>query len=335
MYLSDIDIRDVLGEMDIVCDDPQSPFDADAQIQPCSVDIRLSNVFWVPKHEVKGIDLRRTALLELDPRRYWKKRVLAPNASITLESGDMLLGRTCELFTIPRTCAGKIEGRSSFARMGLAVHCTGDFINPGYRGHMPLQLVNHSAVPIKVFPFLPICQLVLVKLSSAPTHVYGEKEIQSTYMNDDGGPSYWWRDKRFQDLIHVLAQYNVDTAVQEAILHQVGVQEPEVVKRFENYLGRAKPSARENADALLEAFAQSETRQMRRSKIRRALALLLLPVMIGIIVKLVLSQAPATALWVAGASCLLALMLFVWGTLTEVPEFLTTKRLRTIESRGD
>lgn len=333
MYLSDKDIMDVLDEMNVVSDDPTSPFDPKNQIQPCSVDIRLSNVFWVPRREVKKIDLRRTALLELDPRRYWKKRVLSPNSSITLKPGQMLLARTCEQFTIPKQCAGKIEGRSSFSRMGLAVHCTGDFINPGYRGHMPLQLVNQSAVPIRIFPFLPICQLMLVRLSSEPSHVYGEKELQSKYMNDDGGPSYWWRDKRIQTLIHTLAKFNVDIAVQEEIMHQVGVLEPEVIKRFEAYLERAKPADRENSDALLEAFARSETWRSRRFKTMRALALLSLPVTISILAKIVLSQSSTTAIWITISFCILAVVAFIWGTLTDVPEFLETKRLRLLESR--
>src|SRR5205085_4347843 len=120
--------------------------------------------------------------------------------SIVLKPSEMLLGRTYEIFTIPKDHAGKLEGRSSFARLGLAVHCSADFINPGYRGHMPLQLINFSRSSIRVFPLIPICQLILVRLSSTPTRVYGDRELSSKYMDDDGGPSYWWRDKRIKSL---------------------------------------------------------------------------------------------------------------------------------------
>jgi deoxycytidine triphosphate deaminase len=67
MYLSDTDIRQRLAELDIECPDPAHPFQADEQIQPCSIDLRLSNVFWEPRRGAT-IDLRKSALLELQPR---------------------------------------------------------------------------------------------------------------------------------------------------------------------------------------------------------------------------------------------------------------------------
>jgi deoxycytidine triphosphate deaminase len=83
------------------------------------------------------------------PRRHWRKILLGAGESIKLRPGEMILGRTFEAFSIPRSCAGKLEGRSSFARMGLAIHCSADFINPAWRGRMPLQLTNLGASSIR------------------------------------------------------------------------------------------------------------------------------------------------------------------------------------------
>lgn len=121
----------------------------------------------------------------------------------------MLLGRTYDSFTIPPTLAGKLEGRSSFARMGLATHCSADFINPGYRGKMPLQLVNFGRTTIRLVPFVPICQLIFIQVSSHPERLYGERELSSKYMDDDGGPSYWWRDKRVKELQAALREHDL------------------------------------------------------------------------------------------------------------------------------
>ena len=94
--------------------------------------------------------------------------------SHTLKPGQIVMGRIYERFRIPPGYAGKIEGRSSFARLGLMVHCTGDFINPGWQGYMPLQLFNAGPYPLRLTPFLDVCQLMLVQLSGESERTYGE-----------------------------------------------------------------------------------------------------------------------------------------------------------------
>ncbi|MEW6621008.1 MAG: dCTP deaminase [bacterium] len=237
MYLCDKDIYKKLPEINFVANNSENPFVPDDQIQPCSVDLRLDNIFWIPRKRFT-IDLRKTKLLEIEPRRYYKKVILNKGEHITLKPGKLLLGRIYEEFTIPNECAGKISGRSSFARLGIMIHLTGDFINPGYRGHMPLQLINFGNNPIKIFPYIPICQLQLVKVSDLPNRLYGVSELQSKYMNDDGGPSYWWRDKRIKKLQKALGEVNVAISIQESILQIIGKQEPEVIERLEKRLSK-------------------------------------------------------------------------------------------------
>lgn len=276
MYLCDKDIKARLPDMRVESDAPGAPFDASSQVQPSSIDLRLSNVFWEPT-KGRPIDLRNRHLLELEPRRYWKKKILRHNECLTLKPGQLLLGRTSEEFSIPRDCAGKIEGRSSFARMGLGVHCTGDYINPGYRGRMPLELFNFGPNAIKVFPHIPICQLVLIRVSDVPERLYGVEELQSKYMNDDGGPSYWWRDKRIQKLQEVFQTKDVALAVQEDILKRVGIQEPEVIERFERVVFGLSEPQKENADALLDIFVKTEDKLRRLDKSVHGFAVALFP----------------------------------------------------------
>ncbi len=273
MYLCDKDIRAKLPELSFGCDNIAFPFDATVQIQPCSIDLRLSNCFWEPQpHWARCIDLRRDKLYELSPRRYWKKRVLREGEHLTLKPNRMILGCTYEEFTVPVDCAGKLEGRSSFARMGLSVHCSGDFINPGYAGHMPLQLHNISPNAIRLFPYIPICQLILIKLSALPSRVYGEKELQSKYMHDDGGPSYWWRDKRIKSLQERLHAIDLELDIQRRVLERIGPQEPEVIERFEKFISKASPDVLGSADAVVDAFMRSEVSAKKRESLCRGVA---------------------------------------------------------------
>lgn len=276
MYLSDKDIRAKLSEMQIEVNNSEYPFNPNEQVQPCSIDLRLSNIFWEPMR-VKSIDLRRSRLLDLSPRRYWKKRILQKGECITLKPGRLLLGRIYEKFTIPVDCGGKIEGRSSFARMGLGIHCTGDFINPGYRGHMPLQLFNYSPNPIKIFAYIPICQLMLIRVSNEPLRKYGLEELQSKYMDDDGGPSYWWRDKRIKSLQNTFQEVDVSIDIQERILDKIGAQEPEILERFEKFIEKIPKSNLENADNLLELFLKSEKRKKLKDQILKGIYYAMFP----------------------------------------------------------
>jgi len=271
MYLIDREIRTRWPDLLIECDNVACEAVCQENIQPCSIDMCLSNVFWEPL-KGKTFDLRKSRLLELAPSRYWKKRVLRRHEWITLKPGHVILGRIAAKFTIPSDCAGRIIGRSSFARLGLAIHCTGEFMNPGYRGHMPLQLCNFGPNPIKLFPYIPICQMVLVKLSGVPDHVYGAQEVQSNYMDDDGGPSYWWRDKRIHALQEVLKNRSVDLYVQEILLRKIGVQQPEIVERFEKLVAGRPSNSNENAEVLLDEFVTVEERLRRQDNVILGLA---------------------------------------------------------------
>lgn len=269
MYLIDREVKAKLGEMAIECTHPKHPFVQQEQIQPCSIDLRLSDVFWEPIGN-KSINLLRTKLLELEPRYFWRRRVLADGETFTLKPGQIAFGRVYEKFTIPKNCAGRIEGRSSYARMGLGVHLSTGFINPGYRGHMPLQLVNHGPRSIVLSPYLPICQLMLIRLSDVPERLYGHTELQSKYMDDDGGPSYWWRDKRIKELRKSFVAVNVAERIQEDILNKMAAREPEIILRLEKFVDTLSSGDIENAESVLNAFSTvEEKRRVSELRLRR------------------------------------------------------------------
>ena len=329
MYLSDRDIKALLPQLNFEAADPAYPFNADEQVQPCSVDLRLDGVFWKPTTH-RAMDLRRSGLLEIQPRRYYRKIVLRPGESISVRPGKMLLGRVYEKLSIPNAHTGEIVGRSSFARLGLMVHCTGGFINPGYRGHMPLQLVNFSPNTIRLFPYLPMCQLRIAKLTSASDRLYGEQELQSKYMDDDGGPSYWWRDKRIRQLHTALGKVNVAQGVEQELLQTIGHQEPEIIERLERHLDKMPPAQFEHAQAILESFCHVEDHRqsLRRIAINvaRGLFVPLVMLSLGMIVR-----QPFTWLhyMVWGVTPLsLPLSYFAWKT--DVGEHLGERELRAV-----
>jgi deoxycytidine triphosphate deaminase len=332
MYLSDRDITALLPELNIETGHPSHAFDAPAQIQPCSIDIRLDAVFWEQRRRTT-LDLRKARLLELSPRRYWRRKELQPHESFTLQPGAMVLGRTYEKFSIPTTCAGKIEGRSSFARLGLAVHCSGDFINPGWRGHMPLQLINHGTHTIRLFPYIPICQVLLVKLSSTPERVYGDRTLSSKYLDDDGGPSYWWRDKFIQRLQRALGEHDVELHVQDELFQHLGPCDPELLERFERFVRRATSTTRGNADDLLASFSHDEDRRDFRHRAIRALLVGAGPTLLAASIGSVFSQpfGQTTYTWlhyILWAATALAIPASLMAYRHETGEYLTKKRLQ-------
>lgn len=270
MFLADKNILSVLDQFNFVTDSDDRQFNAAEQVQPCSIDLTLSNVFWIARGR-RTVDLRRSQLQEVSPRHNWKRVIVKAGQSLIIKPGTVVLGRTCEKFTMPAGYAGNLEGRSSFARLGLMVHCTGSFINPGWRGHMPLQLVNLSRSPIRLVPHIPVCQLQVIPLTQKPDHVYGERELQSKYMDDDGGPSYWWRDKRITQLQNRLGQINVGVGVEQQVLELIGPQESEVVARFQKDIDRMHFADLQHTDAALDEFASREDRRSRWATVWRTI----------------------------------------------------------------
>ena len=176
MLLSDRDIRAELVEGRVVLE----PFD-EAMVQPSSVDVRLDTFFRVfENHRYPHIDPA-----EEQPDLTREVQPLAGEPFI-LHPGEFVLASTYEVVTLPDDIAGRLEGKSSLGRLGLLTHSTAGFIDPGFSGHVTLELSNVATLPIKLWPGMKIGQLCLFRLSSPAEHPYGSGVYGSRYQGQRG-----------------------------------------------------------------------------------------------------------------------------------------------------
>lgn len=176
MLLSD---RDILAEIDAKRV-ALEPFDPD-MVQPSSVDVRLDRLFRVfENHKYPHIDPS-----EDQPDL---TRVVEPEGDepFILHPGEFVLGSTYEVVTLPDDVAARLEGKSSLGRLGLLTHSTAGFIDPGFSGHVTLELSNVATLPIKLWPGMKIGQLCFFRLSSPSEHPYGSARYGSRYQGQRG-----------------------------------------------------------------------------------------------------------------------------------------------------
>lgn len=176
MLLSDRDIRAEIDAGRVVLE----PYEI-GMIQPSSVDVRLDRFFRTfENHRYPHIDPAieqsdLTRLVEVDPED-----------SFVLHPGEFVLASTYEVITLPDDVAGRLEGKSSLGRLGLLTHSTAGFIDPGFSGHVTLELSNVATLPILLYPGMKIGQLCLFRLSSAAEHPYGSEKYGSRYQGQRG-----------------------------------------------------------------------------------------------------------------------------------------------------
>ena len=176
VLLSDRDIRAELDSQRIVLD-PYEP----AMIQPSSIDVRLDRYFRLfDNHKYAHIDPAEdqpdlTRLVEVDGME-----------PFILHPGEFVLGSTYEAVTLPDDVAARLEGKSSLGRLGLLTHSTAGFIDPGFTGHVTLELSNVATLPIKLWPGMKIGQMCFFRLSSPSEHPYGSSVYGSRYQGQRG-----------------------------------------------------------------------------------------------------------------------------------------------------
>jgi dCTP deaminase len=156
------------------------PFDG-AMIQPSSVDVRLDRFFRVfENHKYSVIDP------SIEQSDLTREVAVEANEEFILHPGEFVLASTYEVITLPDDIAGRLEGKSSLGRLGLLTHSTAGFIDPGFSGHITLELSNVANLPVKLFPGMKIGQLCLIKLSSPAEHPYGSEKYGSRYQGQRG-----------------------------------------------------------------------------------------------------------------------------------------------------
>lgn len=178
MLLSDRDLRAELGSGRIGLD----PYE-EAMVQPSSVDVRLDRYFRLfDNHKYPVIDPAQdqpdlTRLVEV-----------TPDEAFVLHPGEFVLGSTYELVSLPDDTAARLEGKSSLGRLGLLTHSTAGFIDPGFSGHVTLELSNVATLPIMLWPGMKIGQLCYFRLTSPAERPYGSGAQGSRYQ-DQRGPT--------------------------------------------------------------------------------------------------------------------------------------------------
>jgi dCTP deaminase len=176
VLLSDRDIRAEL-EADRVVLDPYEP----SMLQPSSIDVRLVKFLRLFDHHPYPF---------IDPASDQPELTLLVEAddgeAFVLHPGEFVLGSTFEAVTLPDDVAARLEGKSSLGRLGLLTHSTAGFIDPGFSGHVTLELSNVATLPIKLWPGMKIGQMCFFRLSSASEHPYGSDLYGSRYQGQRG-----------------------------------------------------------------------------------------------------------------------------------------------------
>jgi dCTP deaminase len=150
-------------------------------IQPSSIDVRLDRFFRTfENHKYSYID---PAVEQSDLTR---EVAVEPDETFILHPGEFVLASTYEVITLPDDIAGRLEGKSSLGRLGLLTHSTAGFIDPGFSGHITLELSNVANLPVALYPGMKIGQLCLFRLTSAAEHPYGSEIYGSRYQGQRG-----------------------------------------------------------------------------------------------------------------------------------------------------
>lgn len=176
MLLSD---REIAAELDAgrVRLDPYDP----AMIQPSSIDVRLDRYFRIfENHRYSTID---PSVEQADLTREVTPEDDQP---FILHPGEFVLGATLEYVGLPDDLAARLEGKSSLGRLGLLTHSTAGFIDPGFEGHVTLELSNVATLPILLWPGMKVGQLCFFELSSPAKHPYGSSGAGSHYQGQRG-----------------------------------------------------------------------------------------------------------------------------------------------------
>jgi dCTP deaminase len=185
MVLSDRTIERLIADGRIGID----PYDR-SLLQPSSVDVRVDRYFRVfhnaryPYIDVKQPQEELTEEVEV-----------AGDQPFILHPGEFVLGSTLERVTLPDDLVARLEGKSSLGRLGLLIHSTAGFIDPGWDGHVTLELSNVANLPITIYFGMKIGQLSFMQLSEPTTTPYGSATLGSKYQGQRGPtPSRYWQN---------------------------------------------------------------------------------------------------------------------------------------------
>ena len=187
MILSDRTLREEIAAGRIVLD----PFEP-ANVQPSSIDLRVDRYFRVFRnHTSRVIDVK------LNQEDLTELVEIAEDDCFILHPGEFVLGSTTERVSVPDDLVARIEGKSSLGRLGLLIHSTAGFIDPGFDGHITLELANVANLPITIYPGMKIGQVSFLRMTTSADHPYGSSALGSKYQGQRGPtPSRYFENFR-------------------------------------------------------------------------------------------------------------------------------------------
>jgi dCTP deaminase len=175
MIFSDRSIKEAMASQRISIDPYEPEF-----VQPSSVDLRVGDGFRVfVNHRYSEIDPR-------SPQEDLTQLVEVGEEPFMLHPGEFVLGSTLERVRLGEDVVARLEGKSSLGRLGLLIHSTAGFIDPGFEGHITLELSNVATLPIAIFPGMKIGQISFYQMTTAAEFPYGSPELGSKYQGQSG-----------------------------------------------------------------------------------------------------------------------------------------------------
>src|ERR1041384_6270250 len=176
VILSDTSIRKELADGRIVID----PLD-DRDVQPSSVDLRVDRYFRVFRNDTTPF---------IDPKRNQEDLTelveVAEDKAFILHPGEFVLGSTLEVVSLPDDLVARLDGKSSLGRLGLLIHSTAGFIDPGFEGNVTLELSNVANLPITIYQGMKIGQISFMQMTEPATAPYGSGALGSKYRGQRG-----------------------------------------------------------------------------------------------------------------------------------------------------
>ncbi|MFB6204596.1 MAG: dCTP deaminase [Candidatus Nanohaloarchaea archaeon] len=180
--LSDRELEKLINDKDAVYTEKGPDIDFDLQLGPSSLDLRLGYEFGVLNtRKLEKIDTRSMERYQdfIQTERH------EPEEGVVIHPGEFVLGSTLEKVNVPSNLVARVEGRSSYGRLGIIVHATAGYIDPGFEGQITLEMQNLGNAPVKLYPEDRVCQVVFETMTSEAEEPYGEK-TDAKYMGQEG-----------------------------------------------------------------------------------------------------------------------------------------------------
>ena len=180
--LSDKDLKNYISKGKITID----PLESEKQIQPSSIDLRMGNEF-------KTFKLIRKPYI--DPKdeeeiaSYMESIIIDDEEPFIIHPNEFALATTHEYVKVPDDLVARVEGRSSMGRLGVTMHVTAGFIDPGFEGRITLEISNIGTMPVALYPGQRVCQLVFETMTSPSEKPYGHPDRNSKYMGQQSPES--------------------------------------------------------------------------------------------------------------------------------------------------